>query len=176
VIDAVYADYLVRHRTVLLDTNLLILFILGRHRKTLIPRFMHTKQYSIEDFELLENLMRRFHLLITTPNILTEVSNLSGRLDSKEQSLFRDSFRIEIEKLEERHLASREAAKTPAFWKLGLTDSVVAATPGDFLVMTDDLALSGVLRRGGAGCDQLQSHPGAGLDLTHRGSATSYNC
>jgi hypothetical protein len=149
VIDAIYANSLARHRSVLLDANLLILFLLGRHRKSLIARFRHSKQYSTQDFELLANFMRRFQILVTTPNILTEVSNLSSKLDSSERLLFWDSFSIEIEQLEERPMASAAAAKTPFFRKFGLSDSVIAAMADDFLVVTDDFALSGILRREG---------------------------
>ena len=60
----------------LVDTNLLLLHLIGRTNKNRILKFKRTQAYTIEDFELLERFIAEFKILITTPHVLTEVSNL----------------------------------------------------------------------------------------------------
>jgi hypothetical protein len=87
---------------VLVDTNLLILLLVGQTRPELIGQYAHTKEYSVEDFQLLSRLVERFRFIRTTPHILTEVSNLSGKLQGKVLQEFRQHFSISVSKFEER--------------------------------------------------------------------------
>jgi hypothetical protein len=79
-------DYIVglrdryRARGILVDTNLLLLFFIGLFDRGQISRFKRTKTYTGEDFDVLDRFLSQFARLITTPNILSEVSNLSGQL------------------------------------------------------------------------------------------------
>lgn len=75
----------------LVDTNLLLLYLVGTTNKKRILNFKRTQTYTIEDFDLLSRFMAEFKTLITTPHVLTEVSNL-GNLQGQERAAFRSSF------------------------------------------------------------------------------------
>jgi len=52
---------------------------------------MPTPTYTIEDFDLLERFMAELKILVTTPHVLTEVSNL-GDLPGQEREIFGSRF------------------------------------------------------------------------------------
>jgi hypothetical protein len=65
----------------LLDTNLLLLLFIGGKDISLIKKAKTLAAYTEEDYELLQELasLNRFTVLLTTPHIITEVSNLLGK-------------------------------------------------------------------------------------------------
>ena len=91
-----------KHRTngLLIDTNLLVLFLVGKTNKSRILSFQRTQAYTLEDLELLERLVEQFRTLITTPHVLTEVSNLAS-LRGKELTAFRLLFRLLVDQMKE---------------------------------------------------------------------------
>ena len=54
---------------------------MGNFQPARITTFKRTQQFVEEDFQLLRLLLGYFDKIITTPNILTEVSNLAGHLE-----------------------------------------------------------------------------------------------
>jgi hypothetical protein len=52
---------------------------------------------------------------VTTPNILTEVSNLSGKLNDVDLKAFREDFKGTIRVVPEHYCESKLAAESPAF-------------------------------------------------------------
>jgi hypothetical protein len=62
----------------LIDTNLLVLLLIGRWDRDRVPRFRRTQVFSSNDFDILEQHLRLYQKLITTVPVLTEVSNLMG--------------------------------------------------------------------------------------------------
>jgi len=91
-----------KHRPngVMIYTNVLILYLVGKTNKRLILNFKRTQAYAVEDFELLDRFVSHFNKLITTPHVLTEVSNLAS-LYGKELSAFRGAFRFLVEQMKE---------------------------------------------------------------------------
>lgn len=90
-------------RTALVDSNLLLLYIVGKCDPRIIPRFTRTEKYTIKDFELLQALLERvFKTVVTTPNVLTEVSNLATKLQESERFSFRETMRSHVMVLDER--------------------------------------------------------------------------
>jgi len=65
-----------RGRGLLVETNLLLLYLIGRTNQNQISKFKRTQVFTIEDFDLLGRFMGKFKTLITTPHVLTELSNL----------------------------------------------------------------------------------------------------
>jgi len=125
-----------RHRGggLLVDTNLLLLYLIGRN-------FKRTQAYTIEDFDLLERFMAEFKALITTPHVLTEVSNL-GDLHGPEREAFRSLFVRTVERSIEHYHESRSVVNESCFRRLGLTDAGISALASHgFLFLTDDLDL-----------------------------------
>jgi hypothetical protein len=107
-----------------------------------------TKAFTEEDYELLREFVIQFEFVVTTPHILTEVSNLAGRLPESLHAQFRGVFRLVIEKsLRERTLAATTIARDDRFLRFGITDTAIThLAPGRFLVLTDELALYGLLQ------------------------------
>jgi UDP-2,3-diacylglucosamine pyrophosphatase LpxH len=134
-----------RHRAagVLLDTNLLLLYVVGAHDRGLIPRFKRTAAFTAEDFRILTNALDSFAHILTTPHILTEVSNLAGQLaDPLKQAVFR-TLAAAIGMLTELQAPARELCGDSAFPRFGLTDVAILRNGRDkFLVLTDDFRLS----------------------------------
>jgi hypothetical protein len=130
----------------------LLLYQVGLFDERAIKNFPQTKQYTIDDYHLLAKLIGRFSSVATTPNILTEVSNLSGKLSDPNLPRFRAAFKSKIDVIEEEYCTSRQAADSLAFAKFGLTDAGIASlvSENDFLVLTDDLPLAHWLQSKGA--------------------------
>jgi hypothetical protein len=64
---------------VLIDSNLLLLLMIGAIDRDRITTFKRTQKYSSDDFELLQQLVSKFSKIVTTPQILTEVSTSAAR-------------------------------------------------------------------------------------------------
>lgn len=134
-------------RGLLVDTNLLLLYLVGMYDQERISRFKRTMAFTVDEFFLLAAIFESFDKIITTPNILTEVSNFSGQLPSKLHLSFYTDFAARIPALEEKHLSSREISVSSHFIRFGLTDSgIVDTVKGNYLVLTDDLRLFGYLQ------------------------------
>lgn len=146
-------DYVIemisRYKTkgLLIDTNLLLLYFIGMYDQDRIPRFKRTMAFTIDEFILLALIFESFDRIITTPNILTEVSDFSGQLPRDLHSYFYGDFATRIPILEERYTASGAISASAHFNKFGLTDSgIVDTVKGNYLVLTDDLELFGYLQ------------------------------
>lgn len=136
---------------VLLDTNLLLLLLVGAVDRRLVPKFKRTSQFVERDFDLLVRFVAAFERRSVTAHILTETSNLGGQLGEPLRSRF---FRVlfgAIEDLDEIAIPSVEASRSesiaPAIReRLGLTDSILIVTASaPRLVLTDDETLVGEL-------------------------------
>jgi hypothetical protein len=125
----------------LFDANLLLVYVVGKCGKNRLLRYHHTKQYA-DDFPLIEKLADWFSTLYTTPNVLTEVSNL-GKKGGVE---FFDQLKRMVHVLDEGYCTSKEASLNIQFRKLGLTDSALLNLGPKFLVVTADFGLYSVLR------------------------------
>jgi hypothetical protein len=132
----------VSYRAVLTDANLLLLSIVGSIDKSLIPKFDHTSKYSAEDYDLLNAILLRASELLTTPHILTEVSNLSGKLRGKYRLSARQLLASYIVISSEMHVAALGAVSEPTYERLGVTDAVLMTIKDvDVAVLTDDFDL-----------------------------------
>jgi rRNA-processing protein FCF1 len=146
-----------RHRgnRVLLDSNLLLLFLVGGYSLSLIRTFKRVSDYSVQDYRLLVEFLGSFKILVVTPHVLTEVSNLANSLP---QGIKTEWFRSFAELLasqgstpglREHHIAADAIAKTREFYAFGITDAAISLISSDTLVVTADYRLSGTLRKKG---------------------------
>ena len=97
---------LYKAKGLLIDTNLLLLYFIGTYDPDRIPRFKRTMSFTVDEFLLLDAIFTNFDKVITTPNILTEISNLSGQLPGDLRPHFYDDFAKRIPKLEEQYTSS----------------------------------------------------------------------
>src|ERR1035437_9668843 len=62
---------------ILVDTNLLVLFVVGRVNRNRIETFKRTRQYTMDDYDLLVQVLGNFERLYTVAHVLAEMSNLT---------------------------------------------------------------------------------------------------
>lgn len=137
---------LARHTAagVIVDSNLLLLLLIGSYSPTLISSFKRTTRYTSSDFDLLVEALALFSKLLTTAHILTEVSNLAGQLGEPVKEQVMRNLAGTISVLTELPVPAEEAATEPAFPRFGLTDTAILrqGRAGEYLVLTDDFRLS----------------------------------
>jgi hypothetical protein len=139
-----------RRKGLLVDTSLLLLFVVGLSGRMHIPTFKRTKKFTEQDFDVLAYLFGLFSRIVTTPNIMTEVSNLLGQAADRVRAGFLTYFAEAVSKLGEEYTPSSHLTKYAHFSKFGLTDSAtIEAAKGKYLVLTDDFPLVGYLQSAG---------------------------
>lgn len=148
-----FTDLISKHRngSLLVDSNLLLLFFVGDVNKSYIKKFDRTSRYDVSDQESVAAVMTAFATrIVTTPYILTEVSNLANKLSGGRRSEFFVRFAYWIPLLSEETSASSEICSHDQFEVFGLTDlGILHYARGNHLVLTDDGRLSSYLRTNG---------------------------
>ncbi len=135
----------------LLDSNLLVLFLVGSLDRRLIGSHKRARSYTFEDFDLLSRILASKRQVVTTPNVLTETSNLVAQTGQPNAGRLLARLGLLCQRLDERYLESATVARSGALARLGLTDTgLCELTTGGLLLLTDDLPLYvEVLRLGG---------------------------
>lgn len=132
-----------KHKGVLIDTNLLLVYLIGTIDKNLIENFKRTTKYIKEDYDVLDAFISNFESIITTPNIMTEVNNLATCLSDSYKYRFYQIFHTLINKSEETYLASSTISIQDEFSVLGITDTgILSHFVKEYLLLTDDFTLS----------------------------------
>ena len=90
-----------RAKGVLVDTNLLVLYLVGTVNRQRILNFKRTGDFATEDYDLLVRLIDWFGKLIATPHVLSQVSDLTD-LTGNELAEVRALFKLLVEQIEER--------------------------------------------------------------------------
>ena len=131
------------HPKLALDSNLTLLFAVGRAQTGMISRHKRLQSYSEADYELLQGFLLSAQQVITTPQAMTEVSNLAGfgvaepalsRINSSVKGLAEAFFEI--------YNSSRNLAQYDEFARLGLADCAwLAVLGGETRLLTVDNAL-----------------------------------
>jgi len=133
----------------LIDTNLLVLYVVGRVNRNRIANFKRTSKYGARDYDLLNRVIERFgRPLYTVAHVMAEVSNLTD-LVGRERLRARQVLRESLSVLREPVMPSARAAQCSPYDNLGLTDAAIAeiAREHNCAVLTDDLDLYLALRR-----------------------------
>ena len=137
-----------RDKGILIDSNLLLLYFIGKFDSSQIPKFKRTAKFTLEDFHLLLSVFRRFKRVVTTPNILTEVSNLANQLADHLKEAFYSEFSKQISVFDERYTSSVSICSQEHFIKFGLTDSgIIKSAANEYLILTDDFKLANFLEK-----------------------------
>jgi hypothetical protein len=133
---------------ILLDTNVLLLFLFATHMPTLIGTSRLAK-YGERDGKLLVNYIRQFNQILTTPHVLAETSNLArqivrGKWRSELSSNLYPLFCLTHPNSFEQCVVDGQNIDIDIdlFGKLGFTDSgLVTLAQTERLLLTDDLDL-----------------------------------
>ena len=111
-----------------IDSNLLVLRVVGDVSKDLIQKHRRLKTFVVEDYDRLMDLLRGAPLVFVTPNTLTETSNLLAQHGEPERSRFLDQLRFLIQNSREVVVSSADASTNSSFNRLGLTDAALLET------------------------------------------------
>lgn len=139
------------HETgVLIDTNLLLLYLIGTYDPEKISAFKKTCEFNLEDFRLLDRLIGLFPRIFTTPHILTEVSDFAAQFKSTDKAKTNSAlfavFAKSISVFDEIYEASSDISKKPEFLLFGLADAGIISIGKKYLVLTNDSRLYGYLQ------------------------------
>lgn len=131
-----------RMNGLLVDTNLLVLMVVGTVNRERIPYFKRTSSYTPVDWDLLAGILEQISHRYTLPHVLSEVSGLTD-LKGPELGVARITLRKLISLLQEIPMPSGEACADPVYLRLGITDAAIAAAArqNGCSVLTNDSGL-----------------------------------
>jgi len=135
-------DQNARSNGILIDTNLLVLLVVGSVNRDRIPRFKRTSNYTPADWDLLMGILEQIPRRYSIAHVLAEVSSLTD-LKGPELEIAREILHKAISLLEELPIASLDACGFTWYRWLGLTDAAIglAAKQRGCSVVTNDSAL-----------------------------------
>jgi rRNA-processing protein FCF1 len=141
-----------RYRTagLLIDTNVLLLYVVGSYDPGAIPRHKRTDRFVPADYALLLNVFDRFDRVVTTPHVLTETNSLAGQAPEHHKAGIMRAFKVVAARLSEEYTPARVLADNPSFTRFGIADcAVLHEARGRHLVLTDDFRLTQLLQHQG---------------------------
>jgi hypothetical protein len=128
--------------TVVIDSNLLFVLVIGHVSRDHVGRARRTEQYSPEDFDLLHNSLAEYDQVLVTPHVLAETSNLLGYLSEPLLSNSRKVMAAMMLYWDERFHRGAELAASSIYVRLGLTDSALfTVSSASTTLLTDDFPL-----------------------------------
>jgi hypothetical protein len=133
----------------LLDTNLLLLWVIGKTDVAFIRRFGRTKErFEESDFALLTKCFGLFKRIVSTPNIVTETSHFLDAIKDNPRKIAAYSKLHEIvENVDERYLPSLDVLPHPATTKFGVADAAnIIIAESNVLLLSIDAPLVGWAR------------------------------
>lgn len=129
-------------RLIAIDTNLLVLLVVGSASEGYIARHKRTNTYATDDFRLLRQVLLRADGLVFTPHVLAETSNLVRQFAKPGVDTIVNVMCRMIEQTREITVAGVEAVRRPEFRYLGLTDAgLLTIEADDITLLTDDFDL-----------------------------------
>lgn len=132
-----------RGKGILLDTNILLLYLVGSIDPQNVSSFKRTSGFDENDFYILSNLVNLFERNVTTPHILAEASNFLNAEKYGALAAF-------INHAGEKFVEGADIVAKSQFSYLGITDTaVLAIAKASVLVVTNDGPLLGSLTADG---------------------------
>lgn len=132
----------------LVDTSIFLLTLIGATDIALIARHRATRKYDKAGFETAAKVISRLSRILVTPNIVTEVDNLSRQTGSRDLSLLVQNLSRIMPQAAEVYLESARLAAAETYDPLGLTDTgIIEMAERNVVVFTDDLPLTVALER-----------------------------
>lgn len=110
---------------VVIDANLLVLLIVGSVRRDWVARHKRLNGFSVEDYDLLVELLADTERIWVTPNALAETSNLLGYAGKNDGGPLADGLRQFVDSCVEEYVPSGSAAGRPEYARLGLNDAAL---------------------------------------------------
>lgn len=130
-------------RGILVDTNLLVLLVVGLERPDHVSRWKRTSKYSLRDFALLHEVVGGYDHLAVTPHVLAEASNLLGQnTEPLRGKLLRRLGLLVLTVTIEYAVPSTDIVPTQLYVRLGMADAGISLLAGRLAaIITADLDL-----------------------------------
>lgn len=140
-----------RPKGLILDTNLLLVFVLGMYDPLHIKKHKNTRGgYTPDDYYRLRDQLVGLHRSITTPHILTEVSNLLGQAPEVLKPSYFHALATVALQFEELHVSASRIFSGKSALTFGPTDlGILEIARSGHLVVTVDSRLADFLLRSG---------------------------
>lgn len=137
-------------RSLLIDTNLLVLLVVGVVDKRLISAHKRTKTFTESDFDLLTGIVKRFHEIWVTSHCLAETSNLLKHTTQNNSRKLLAGLAMISEKSRESKIAKEAIFQSGSYLQLGVADAgMVQKAKRVTCSLTDDLDLYLAINRKG---------------------------
>jgi hypothetical protein len=125
-----------------LDANMLLVFVIGTVNPRLLGVAKRMKAYRPTDYDLLHAYLSLFSAIILLPNTVTEASNLLDHVKGERRDECMAVLMALTGAHSERYIPSISAAEQPEYMALGITDAaILCALQSDTLLLTADRAL-----------------------------------
>lgn len=135
---------------IILDTQLLVLYVVGLASPQYIRRHKRLGSYTEADFDLLSNMLARAPYVVVTANVFTETSNLLPYIAEPARTRIMEKFRELVASLDENYVPTEQAAQRAEFVRLGLTDAaLLEAGDASSTLLTADFGLYDAALRSG---------------------------
>lgn len=111
--------------SVLVDTNLLVLLVVGMSGRDKIGRHKRTREFEEEDFDLLLSLLDPFDTYWVTAHCLAETSNLMAQTNDKERPMLLEGLAsfCKHKGAKESNIAMSRIFKDHRYPRLGVADT-----------------------------------------------------
>lgn len=110
---------------ILIDTNALVVLLIGLMDSRLISSHKRTSIYEEQDFHDLLSIIGEFNKLVVLPNVWTEVDNLLNNFGGNNKYSYILRLIETMKTATEEFIDSIEGAESESFFDLGLTDSLL---------------------------------------------------
>jgi hypothetical protein len=136
---------------ILIDTNALVLLIVGLIDQNQIRHHRRTRLYTEKDYHKLLNVIQDLSRLIVLPNIWTETDNLLNNfLTGNFRWPYIQAFKKLVANTTERYLSSESGINSNYFISTGLTDSLIIELGKSCdMVISADSSLSDIAKANG---------------------------
>jgi len=124
------------------DTNLTLVLLVGGYDPSRLETFKRTMAFGPKEYLLLDRLCKRCGRRLTTPNVLTEVDNLSRQLPEKEHAAIAERLKALVTDMFEIYHESSLFLGEEMHKKVGLTDALLMKLLESHLVVTADFPLA----------------------------------
>lgn len=134
----------------LIDTNALVVLILGIIDPRLIGTHRRTSIYDENDYFDLIAAIGGLEKLVVLPNVWTETDNLLNGTIPNRQFEYVQVLKQVVSKTTEEFLSSKHAVESEVFYHLGITDTLLLnyAPKCDLLITSDSMLSDHARSRG----------------------------
>lgn len=129
-------------RIAILDTNVLLLYLVGQTDPSLLKTFKRVDSFETTDLRLLADVLRSFDELLTTPHVLSEASNFVDQCPPYRRVELTAVLRQFAETHTERYEEALRLVGRDEFRWLALTDTGLSSLSMHAVVITTDYRLA----------------------------------